>query len=629
MHGPVSESVKEGLSQTQTRFGPMHYMTHDYYIGKSLEVYGEYSWGEIELLRKIVKPGWNIVNGGANIGALTIPLAQLCDSQVKVFAFEPQPEIYEVLHLNSEPHPNITLADMALWSESGTTKMRYLGELEHHNIGGLIINDSGGSCDVPVTTLDDYFPSEQIDLIFLDIEGCEVHALRGAAKLISRCRPILYVEDHPDFNTGIADFVRSLDYFIYAHQPLLFSPDNWKKCPESFFGNVASFNSLCIPKERLEEFRHVVEDQTKFIKEQGLNKLRMILPRKSTKQWAGVVRCGGVGDNLIAASVCRPLKEQGYNVEVITQLPQSVVFENNPYIDKLSVYEAKDWPEDLMAYQDLFRMRSKEYGKFANLSHSVEARHGLVGIQTWYWLSQGWRRKFCAGSYLETAHDMLEVPYNFGPLFFPTDEEKEQALATRRRLDSRPLIGWTLSGTRIDKVYPYTSLLIARLIKELGAQVVMMGGPPPYRDSELARGIEEHVKVQNGTADGLTHAASPDMQNQTWPIRRLLTFAACCDLVIGPDTGPSWGVAFEPVPKIILISHTSEENITKHWINTTTLHADPRRVGCWPCHRLHDSFKTCNPVVLNGAEFASCISDIGVETILSTAAKLLKRSRAA
>ncbi len=615
--------LASNLKTTLTRFGKMAYFAGDYYIGRSLELYGEYSWGEVELVRKLAKPDWTIINGGANIGALTVPIAKLVKDG-KVYAFEPQPEIYQVLKRNVRRHKNVIASDYALWSSPGETKMRMLGELDHPNIGALIINDDGGSHTARTTSLDVWLQGEKVDLIFLDIEGCEVKALEGAKETIKRYRPVLYVEDHPDYNSGISAFVHSLNYLTYAHQPLLFSPHNWKGYPESFFGNVASFNTLCIPKERLDEFRHVVEDQTKFAKEPVGNKLRMTLPRNDTKAWAGIVRCGGVGDNLIAASVCRPLKEMGYKVEVITQRPQSVVFENNPFIDKLSIYEAKDWPSDIGAYQDHFRLRAKEYGKFANLSHSVEARHGLIPIQTWYWWGEGYRRKFCGGSYLETAHDILDLPHTFGPLFFPTDEEKEQALATRKKLDSRPLIGWTLSGTRIDKVYPFASVLIGRLIKELGVQVLLMGGPPPFRDLELARGIMESVRVQNGTLDGLIHTDNQSMENQAWPIRRILTFASQqCDLIIGPDTGPSWAVAFEPVPKIVLISHTSAENITKHWLNTVTLHADQRRVPCWPCHRLHDSFATCNPLQVNATEFASCISDINVETIVATAAKLL------
>ena len=37
--------------------------------------------------------------------------------------------------------------------------------------------------------------------------------------------------------------------------------------------------------------------------------------------------------------------------------------------------------------------------------------------------------------------------------------------------------------------------------------------------------------------------------------------------MIGPDTGLMWGVAMEAMPKIMLLSHASPENITKHWTN--------------------------------------------------------------
>ena len=95
------------------------------------------------------------------------------------------------------------------------------------------------------------------------------------------------------------------------------------------------------------------------------------------------------------------------------------------------------------------------------------------------------------------------------------------------------------------------------------------------------------------------------------------------DLYIGGDTGPSWGVAFESVPKIIMISHASAENITKHWINTVTLHADAQRVPCWPCHRLHENFEHCHTIKINDGDFASCISDISSEAIVTNAARML------
>ena len=89
--------------------------------------------------------------------------------------------------------------------------------------------------------------------------------------------------------------------------------------------------------------------------------------------WAGIARYGGVGDNLIASSVLRPLREKYGRVEVITQWPHHVIFENNPHVDKLSVHRPNEIPGNpLEAWIHWHRVRAKEYDFFVNLSHTVE-----------------------------------------------------------------------------------------------------------------------------------------------------------------------------------------------------------------------------------------------------------------
>ena len=328
-------------------------------------------------------------------------------------------------------------------------------------------------------------------------------------------------------------------------------------------------------------------------------------------RWAGVARMGGVGDNLMAASVLRPLKRAGYRVEVISQEPQCAVFHNNPHVDRLVVKRREDFPTDMLAWQQWFDGRGREYALFANLSHSCENALALFPASTPFYWPAAFRRRLCGRSYLEFVHDILGMPYDFGPLFFPTDAERAAAAATRAEMRA-PVVGWCLSGTRIDKVYPYAPMAVARIIRDLGASVMMFGAPG--KDFGMAKAIEEHVGRQNGSTEGLHLALSPDEARPTWPIRRILTQAAACDVVVGPDTGPMWGVAFEPVYKVMLLSHASEENITKHWVNTVTLHADPSRVPCWPCHRLHDTPATCVPNRENNG--SACVSDVSVEDVV-------------
>lgn len=610
--------VIDGGKSTNTRYGPMRYYADDQFIGHALEKYGEYSEAEVDLWRKVIKPGDTVVEVGANIGSLTLPLASLVGRAGTVHAFEPQPENYDLLVKQpGVAGGTVIFRDCALGSVIGEIKIPRLSELRHTNYGA--VEAGAGGFTVPLKTLDS-FGLEGITFIKIDVEGMEAEVLRGARETIARCRPVLYVEDdRANKSAELQRLLREMIYRLYKHLPPLYSAANFKGAPVDE-QQIISINLLCVPIERTAEF------------EEATSGLTMIVApaRGPRQQWAGIVRLGGIGDNLIAASVLKPLKAMGYKIDVLAKSPQSAIFENNPYVDKLSIKEDRHLPQgNMLEWQKWFWARGQEYDKFVNLSHSCEALLAQFEASTAYWWPVEWRRKHCGQNYLEAVHDIVGVPYDFGPLFWPTDEEKEQAAHTRRKYcGDKPVIGWVITGTRPDKVYPFGPIAVARLIRELDCFVVLMGGPPPLPDYQFAEQIREHVVDQNGTQDGFLIAASPDPDNPTWPIRRVLTFAAQCDLVIGPDTGPMWGVAFEPVPKIMLHSHASVENITKHWVNTTSLHADPAKVPCWSCHLLHDKVDTCvemqrssgmNPPDPAKVTGAACIRDISTELVMTAA----------
>lgn len=320
----------------------------------------------------------------------------------------------------------------------------------------------------------------------------------------------------------------------------------------------------------------------------------------------------------------RPLKQLGYMVEVITNdKDPSTVFLNNPFIDKLSLKADGEIPggDD---WQKWFAGRANEYDIFVNLSHSCEAHHALFKGSTQFWWPQDFRRKLCAGSYLETVHDIVGVPHTFGPLFFPTDEERAGAEALKASIGGA-FLAWTISGSRIDKIYPYAAMAIGRIIKELDIPVILFGIGD--KQHEMATQIRDHVIRQNGTRDRFHLAVQDDVSpDKRWPLRATLTQATVADLVVTPDTGIAWAVAMEKMPKLMLLSHASVDNITKHWVNTTTLHADPNRVPCWPCHRLHDTIDTCTPN-RDGGHAAACISDISVERIVSEVKRLWPKAQ--
>src|SRR5882762_3685701 len=73
---------------------------NDSYVGRSLNLYGEWCEDEIVSLSKVVQPGSLAVDVGANIGTHTVPLAKLVTNSGLVLAFEPQSVAFRYLVSN-------------------------------------------------------------------------------------------------------------------------------------------------------------------------------------------------------------------------------------------------------------------------------------------------------------------------------------------------------------------------------------------------------------------------------------------------------------------------------------------------------------------------------------------------
>jgi FkbM family methyltransferase len=236
--------------QKACRYGQMLYNVHDMYIGRSLDLYGEYSEGEVELFRQILRPGDFAVEVGANYGAHTVFLAQQVGPTGVVAAFEPQRIVFQTLCANIALNnlPNIIALHEAVGAESGSIKVPVLDYSKTNNFGGLSLGKFEVGEDVPVVTLDSK-PLKRCNFLKIDVEGMEEQVLRGAARAIERFKPVMYVEnDKPDKSDDLVRYIDSLDYNMYWHKPYYFSPNNFFGNPDNVFPNVISINMLCVHK---------------------------------------------------------------------------------------------------------------------------------------------------------------------------------------------------------------------------------------------------------------------------------------------------------------------------------------------------------------------------------------------
>ncbi|MEM1444243.1 MAG: FkbM family methyltransferase [Verrucomicrobiota bacterium] len=232
---------------TDFRFGRILYNKNDIYIGKSLELYGEFSHGEVHLFEAVVKPGMTIVEVGANIGAHTVCLAQMAGLKGRVHAFEPQRVVYQTLCANVALNhlTNVLTYYAAAGDEAGELIVPELNPRNENNFGGLGLGGYEEGRTVPVVTVDSLnLPA--CHFIKADVEGMEEAALRGAEETILRFRPVLYVEnDRKEKSADLERYIHSLGYRMFHHCPPLFSPENFKGNSENVFPNIVSKNLLC------------------------------------------------------------------------------------------------------------------------------------------------------------------------------------------------------------------------------------------------------------------------------------------------------------------------------------------------------------------------------------------------
>lgn len=234
------------------RCGPLLFNRHDRYIGTSLRKYGEWSPGDVELLRKLVGAGSTVVEIGANIGAHTVDLSRMVGPTGQVLAFEPQRIVFQTLCANLALNScaNVQALQIAIGAAPGEISVPFLPPDRPANFGGLSLQGVASGERVALRTIDQ-FALPACHLLKLDVEGMEVEALRGASGTVASHRPVLYFEDdRKERHDELVSLVLSWGYKLYQHNASLYSPANYAGDPENIFGNIVSMNVLGLPAER-------------------------------------------------------------------------------------------------------------------------------------------------------------------------------------------------------------------------------------------------------------------------------------------------------------------------------------------------------------------------------------------
>ena len=182
-----------------------------------------------------------IVDGGANVGFFTVPVAHRTQGRgIRIVSFEPQRQLFQALggSLALNGYDHVYLHNCGLGAEPGIAQLPAVDYSVAQDFGTVSLTDEttvdedGWMNDrvVDITSID-AMALARLDFFKLDVEGYEVPALTGALATIKRHRPWIWVE-----------------YFITGAEPIKAA---LAELDDYVFYLVDYQNMLAAPKERL------------------------------------------------------------------------------------------------------------------------------------------------------------------------------------------------------------------------------------------------------------------------------------------------------------------------------------------------------------------------------------------
>ena len=268
---PQKEIVHESrhIRVKACRYGTMLYNAGDSYVGQSLDIYGEFSEGEVRIFDQVLKPGMIAIDAGANIGCHTVFMAAKVSPKGTVIAFEAQRVIHQMLCANLALNAieNVIAFHAAVGEAEGEIIVPGIDYEKGGNYGGIALGSYKQGERVPVKTIDS-IGLGACHFIKIDVEGMENETIAGAADTIKKFDPILYVEnDRRDRAQELIERLLGLGYRLYWHLPQLFNPDNYFANKENVFENLISRNMFCIPKNNpltITNFQEITSPDEEF-----------------------------------------------------------------------------------------------------------------------------------------------------------------------------------------------------------------------------------------------------------------------------------------------------------------------------------------------------------------------------
>jgi len=155
--------------------------------------------------KRLIKPGFVVLDIGANIGVHTLPIASLVGEQGRVIAFEPTKYAFQKLKINRSLNPklmSLTEINQVMLRDTYFSGMPsdicsswpLFGKQDVHTEHCGRLRSTEGCSSLTLDSFLENRKTHRVDLIKLDVDGYEFIVLSGAEKTLKCFRPMIVME---------------------------------------------------------------------------------------------------------------------------------------------------------------------------------------------------------------------------------------------------------------------------------------------------------------------------------------------------------------------------------------------------------------------------------------------------
>lgn len=216
-------------------------------LGMNILVYGHFEGVEALYLSNVTAPNSTVMDVGANIGLLTIPLALAAANRGQVVAFEPYPPNVALLDQNVRRNSltNAVIYPIALGDAEGVAQLFIATDEACHSTKSVLPQFSltdDRTLNVPVRRLDSVWVElgrPLVSVVKIDVEGDELRVLNGAHELLTVMKPTLLLE------ANSAGALQELDTILAPLGYCYLQPPGFAKMNYIFHSRISSESRTC------------------------------------------------------------------------------------------------------------------------------------------------------------------------------------------------------------------------------------------------------------------------------------------------------------------------------------------------------------------------------------------------